>query len=77
MSNKRPKHELTIDDFDLGEYAHVPIKRIYDNYWIILAQSEQDYKNKVNKIIRGDIVLASFIYFFLPKVLPWLFVFLF
>lgn len=54
MSNKRPKHELTIDDFDFGEYAHVPIKRIYDNYWIILAQSEQDYKNKVNKIIRGD-----------------------
>jgi hypothetical protein len=45
---------MTIDDFDLGEYAGVPIKRIYDNHWIILAQSEQDYDNKVRKINRGD-----------------------
>lgn len=53
-NHPEPNYELTIDDFDLGEYAHVPIKRIYDNYWIILAQSEPDYKNKVSKIIRGD-----------------------
>ena len=45
---------MSIEDFDLSNYNHVPIKRIYDNYWIILAQSEQDYENKVRKINRGD-----------------------
>lgn len=45
---------MTIGDFDLSDYKHVPIKRIYDGFWIILAQSEQDYINKVRCIKRGD-----------------------
>ena len=30
------------------------IVRLYDDWWVILAQSEIDYKNKINKIKRGD-----------------------
>ena len=49
-----PNYNLTIDDFDLSEYGYTHIKRIYDGFWIILAQSEQDYINKVRCIDRGD-----------------------
>lgn len=45
---------MTIEDFDLSNYNHVPIIRIYDDWWIILAHTEQDYQNKVNCIRRGD-----------------------
>ncbi len=49
-----PNYELTVDDFDLSNFSYIPIIRIYDGFWIILAQSEQDYQNKVNCIRRGD-----------------------
>jgi len=48
------KQSRSIEDFDLSEYEFVPIKRIYKDYWIVLAQTELDYKNKINCIIRGD-----------------------
>ena len=44
----------SIEDFDLSEYEFFRIKRIYRDYWIILAQTEFDYQNKINKIDRGD-----------------------
>ena len=30
------------------------IIRLYDDWWVILAQNEIDYKNKIDKIKRGD-----------------------
>ena len=48
-----PDYELTIDDFNLDAHPSY-IQRIYDGFWIILAHSEQDYENKVNRIRRGD-----------------------
>lgn len=30
------------------------IVRIYEDWWIVLAHNETDYKNKISKIKRGD-----------------------
>jgi hypothetical protein len=52
MSNETKN--ISIEDFDLSEYEFFRIKRIYRDYWIVLAQTESDYQNKINKINRGD-----------------------
>lgn len=30
------------------------IIKLYNDWWVILAQNEIDYKNKINKIKKGD-----------------------